>query len=328
VVFKTPTAIKTIGAIRHKAEELHAQYPGMAVHALGTERGFGAEKLAAAKPVGKVQKAIVAYLETKNDKSADRDELLRHCGHGVHFGAFTDSLDVLAKKGLVKMKDKNVTLVTESDKTASRVASRFVQALMPYPTMRTLGNFKDPKLISRLVNDRTDVDWITDPRSELYQQKSQDSGFLEYTVPSVKKQFAEVNDLIREATTRCLKRLKAWQKLAVPQFEELGYTVKLGKFTSVVQSSDWADYDFRQIISITDNVFGGTENRHLTWGFRDFVYLSEYQNHWTSFSSDSQIDAPLTFAAMVLSMKEHLQKNAWKEFIAWRQKKMTEKGVA
>ena len=69
VIFRTKTAIGTIGEIKRQAEKLHEQFPGKAVHALGTERGFGAEKLAVNLPAD-----VERYVKETEKSNPDYDE--------------------------------------------------------------------------------------------------------------------------------------------------------------------------------------------------------------------------------------------------------------
>jgi len=194
-----------------------------------------------------------------------------------------------------------------------------------YPTLRLVAS-KDCKLIDRLVSQRTDVDWITDPRDSKYKEESQKEGFLEYMLPRVKENFDEVNDLIREAANRVIRRLVAFEKGGLPEFEELGYGVTVGKIHSLFNAPDWADYTFKQEVAISDKVFGGTTNLDLTWGFRGYINMSD-KTQWTTYSSDSPNDGHLTFAMMMLIIKDHQHKNGWPSFVAWRKQKMAEKGL-
>jgi hypothetical protein len=193
-----------------------------------------------------------------------------------------------------------------------------------YPALRSVAS-KDCKLIERLVSQRMEVDWITDPRDERYKEESKKEGFLEYVLPRVKEQFDEVNDLIREATNRVLRRLIAFEKAGLPEFEELGYDVKVGKILPLFAATDWADYSFKQDVSISDKVFGGATTLDLTWGFRGYVSMSE-KGQWTNYSSDSS-DGHLTFAMMMLIIKDRQHKVEWPKFTVWRKQKMTEKGL-
>jgi len=195
-----------------------------------------------------------------------------------------------------------------------------------YPTLHSMAS-GDCKLIARLVSERMEVDWVTDPRDETYIKHSKEEGFFESYLPRVKEEFKEVNDLIREATTRLLKRLIAFEKAGLSEFEELGYSVTIQKPIQLTAASDWADYDFKQNISVADKVFKGTTSFRLTWGFRDFVSMSVGNDNWTTFDSDSR--PKVTFAAMILIVKDRLynEQRDWEKFVAWRKEQMAEKGL-
>lgn len=193
-----------------------------------------------------------------------------------------------------------------------------------YPELKSVPG-SDCKLIDTIVSSRTQIDWITDPRDEQYRQEAQQEGFREFRLPRLQKQFKELNDIINEASNRILYRLIKFEKAGLAEFTELGYDVKLGKIVSMMASSpDWADYDFKQDVVVKDKVFGHTDVRHLTWGFRSYVTLSDTSG-WTNFASDSSRDADRTFAEMVLIMRE--RQHAWGPFVEWRKKKMAEKGI-
>jgi hypothetical protein len=191
------------------------------------------------------------------------------------------------------------------------------------PTLKSVAT-RDCKLISRMVSERMQVDWVTSPRSEEYQRYEKEEGFHEFKLPRAKKELAEINDIIEEATTRLVRRLIGFERGSMQEFDELGYDVKLGKVTPVFGARDWADYDFRQKVTITDKVMGGTQTLDLTWGFRDFVRMSD-RGGWTSFDSDGS-DGQLTFIRMALYVKDRMHKQDWPRFLEWRKEKMEEKG--
>jgi hypothetical protein len=185
---------------------------------------------------------------------------------------------------------------------------------------------RDCKLIDRLVSQRGAVDWVTDVRDEKYQRLSEEEGFRERIFPRARESFHEINDFINEAAARLTKRLIAFERGSLPEFEELGYRVKLGKLTPVFGSGgrDWADYDFRQEVSIADKVLGGTDTLRLTWGFRDYVRMSD-GGRWTSFDSNRS-GGRLTFTEMALTVSVRLHGGDWPGFVAQRKQRMEEKG--
>jgi len=194
-----------------------------------------------------------------------------------------------------------------------------------YPILASVDT-KDCQLIDRLVSQRTTVDWVTDPRDEIYQREVQKEGFFESYLPRVKKEFDETNDLIDEAVHRVLRRLIAFEKGGIPEFEELGYEVKIGKLIPIFVAPNWADYNFNQEVSILDKVFGRRSSLDLTWSFRSYVQMSEKKG-WTQLSSDTSA-ARLTFAAMIFINNERLYNSQkdWTSFVVWRKQKMSEKG--
>jgi len=184
---------------------------------------------------------------------------------------------------------------------------------------------KDCKLIDRMVSQRTKVDWVTDSRDEEYQRRSEEEGFHEHILPQYQRELEEINDIINEAAKRLVRRLVGFERASLPEFEDLGFNVKLGKPTPVYGSgrSDWADYDFRQEVSITDKVYGGTDTLKLTWSFRDFVRMSD-GGRWTHFDSNKS-GGRATFPEMALTVSNRL--HDWDRFVARREESMREKGL-
>ena len=193
-----------------------------------------------------------------------------------------------------------------------------------YPEIKSVAG-SDCKLIDHMVSQRNRVEWVGEPRGEQYKEEAKQEGFLEFRLPQVQKEFKEMNDIIREASDRILRRLMAFEKAGLAEFAELGYEAKLGKFSpSMSGALDWADYDFKQDVMVKDKVFGHSDVRHLTWGFRSYMTLSD-DSGWTHFAADTGTDATRTFAEMVLIMRE--RQHAWGPFVDWRKKRMAEKGI-
>jgi len=168
---------------------------------------------------------------------------------------------------------------------------------------RVFGNVaaQSAKRIDRLIGERIEVDWVTDPRDPQWQDAV---GTPE--MDSTKDQFVDLNEQIKEHVKAAAVQFKRFFESGAPELSPFGLTVKVSKprFTAI-DPQEWVSPVFTMRIKISDSQSGVTVQHNLQIDARKPVSVATTGSSASqsfSFMAYNSRDADLTASDMFIQM--------------------------